>query len=233
MKKISTESKSIKMKSKQVIDTIIEQGMLPLYFNADEIVSVEVLKAVYKAGVKAIEYTNRGEAALSNFKKLAEIKSAEMPGLLLGVGTVKNLEQVKNYIDAGADFLVSPGLVKEIADYAVANNIFYAPGCMTPSEIIAAENAGIKFIKLFPGDMLGPKFLTTIKDIFPKLLFMPTGGVDTTIESIESWFNAGVCAVGMGSKLISKPLMADKNYTAIEENIKKVFEIIKSIKEKP
>ena len=204
--------------------------MLPLYYNADETVSVEILRAVYKAGVKAIEYTNRGEAALSNFKKLVEVRNAEMPGLLLGVGTVKNLEQVKNYIDAGADFLVSPGYVSDIADYAVANNIFYAPGCMTPSEIIAAENAGIKFIKLFPGDILGTKYLSNIKPVFPHLYFMPTGGVDTTKENIESWFKAGVCAVGMGSKLISKQLMETKDYAAIEQQTKTVLDIIKSIK---
>ncbi|HRN49341.1 MAG TPA: bifunctional 4-hydroxy-2-oxoglutarate aldolase/2-dehydro-3-deoxy-phosphogluconate aldolase [Niabella sp.] len=218
------------MDVQQVIDVITGQGMLPLYFNADEEVSVEILRAVYRAGIKAIEYTNRGDAALSNFKKLVEVKNVEMPELVLGVGTVKNLSQVKDYIDVGADFLVSPGLVNEIADYAVANNIFYAPGCMTPSEIIAAENAGVRFIKLFPGDMLGPKFLSTIKDIFPKLLFMPTGGVDTTKESIESWFNAGVCAVGMGSKLISKQLMADRNYIEIENKAKEVLQIIQSIK---
>jgi len=214
----------------QVIDVITGQGILPLYFNADEEVSVEILRAVYRAGIKAIEYTNRGDAALANFKKLVEVKNVEMKELLLGVGTVKNLSQVKDYIDAGADFLVSPGFVKEIADYAVANNIFYAPGCMTPSEIIAAENAGVRFIKLFPGDMLGPKFLSTIKDIFPKLLFMPTGGVDTTKESIEGWFSAGVCAVGMGSKLISKQLMADRNYIEIENKTKAVLQIIQSIK---
>ncbi len=217
-------------KSQQIIDVIIAQGMLPLYFNADEKVSVEVLRAVYKAGVKAIEYTNRGEAALKNFHKLVEVRNSEMSGLLLGVGTVKNLQQVQDYLKAGADFLVSPGFVKEIADYAIANDIFYAPGCMTPSEIIAAENAGIKFIKLFPGDMLGSKYLTSIKDIFPKLLFMPTGGVDTTKENIEGWYNAGVCAVGMGSKLISKKLMEAKDYLTIENETKKVLELIASIK---
>ncbi|WP_346238073.1 bifunctional 4-hydroxy-2-oxoglutarate aldolase/2-dehydro-3-deoxy-phosphogluconate aldolase [Niabella insulamsoli] len=212
------------------IDAIVDQGMLPLYFNADETVSVEVLRSVYKAGVKAIEYTSRGATALANFTKLVEIRNAEMPGLLLGIGTVKNLAQVKEYLAAGADFLVSPGFVAEIATHAVANDILYAPGCMTPTEIIAAENAGVKFIKLFPGDMLGPKYLSTIKDIFPNLLFMPTGGVDTTKENIEGWFNAGVCAVGMGSKLISKQLMADKDYATIEQRTKEVFATIQSIK---
>ena len=153
-----------------------------------------------------------------------------MPGLMLGIGTIKNLQQAESYIAAGADFMVSPGFVKEVADYATGKDIFYAPGCMTPSEIIAAENSGIKFIKLFPGNMLGPEFLSSIKDIFPKLLFMPTGGVDTTKENIEGWFKAGVCAVGMGSKLISKKLMEAKDYITIEKNTKEVLELITSIK---
>src|SRR5205085_7679029 len=130
---------------------IANQGILPLYFNPDETVSVEVLKAIYKAGIKAVEYTNRGEAALRNFKKLIKVRDDETPGLMLGIGTIKNLEQAENYIDAGADFMVSPGFVKEVADYASAKNVFYTPGCMTPSEVIDAENSGIKFIKIFPG----------------------------------------------------------------------------------
>jgi len=216
--------------SKQVTDVIVQQGMLPLYFNADETVTLQVLRAVYKAGVKAIEYTNRGEAALSNFKKMVEVRNSEMEDLLLGVGTIKNLQQAEDYLAAGADFLVSPGFVAEVAKHAVGKDIFYAPGCMTPSEIIAAENAGITFIKLFPGNMLGPEFLSGIKDIFPKLLFMPTGGVDTTRENIEGWYKAGVCAVGMGSKLISKKLMEAKDYATIEVETKKVLELIQSIK---
>jgi len=217
-------------KTQQITDAIIHQGILPLYFNSDETVSVDVLKAIYKGGIKAVEYTNRGDEALNNFIRMTAVRNAEMHDLLLGIGTIKNLKDAKNYIAAGADFLVSPGFVKEIADYAVSKDIFYAPGCMTPSEIIAAENTGIKFIKLFPGNMLGTEFLTTIKDIFPKLLFMPTGGVDTTKENIEGWFKAGVCAVGMGSKLISKKLMEQKDYSTIEKLTREVLDTIQSIK---
>ena len=217
-------------KTQQITDAIIAQGMLPLYFNADENVSLDVLRAIYKAGVKAVEYTNRGEAALKNFTKMTALRNAEMPDLLLGVGTIKNLQQAEDYMKAGADFLVSPGFVKEVAEYAVGKDIFYAPGCMTPSEIIAAENAGIKFIKLFPGNMLGPEFLSGIKDIFPKLLFMPTGGVDTTKENIEGWFKAGVCAVGMGSKLISKKLMEARDYATIEKMTNQVIALIGTVK---
>ncbi|GGP01926.1 bifunctional 4-hydroxy-2-oxoglutarate aldolase/2-dehydro-3-deoxy-phosphogluconate aldolase [Cloacibacterium rupense] len=216
--------------SQKVSEAIVNQGILPLYFNADETVTIEILKSVYKAGIRAIEYTNRGEAALKNFTKMVEIRNAEMPDLLLGVGTIKTLEQAKDFEKAGADFYISPGFVPEVASYLVAKDLFYSPGCMTPTEIITTENAGIKFIKLFPGNMLGPEFLSGIKDIFPHLKFMPTGGVDTTKESIESWYKAGVSAVGMGSKLISKKLMADQDYATIEEETKKVLEVIKSIK---
>lgn len=217
-------------KTQQITDAIVQQGILPLYFNPSEEITLDVLRAIYSAGIKAVEYTNRGDAALSNFKKMVELRNASMPGLLLGVGTIKNMQHATDYLAAGADFLVSPGFVPDVAAHCVANDIFYAPGCMTPTEIIAAENAGVKFIKLFPGDMLGPKFLSTIKDIFPKLLFMPTGGVDTTKDSVESWYKAGVCAVGMGSKLISKPLMEAKDYATIEAETRKVLEVIASVK---
>ncbi len=218
------------MEAIKIQEAIIEQGMLPLYYNASEEISLAVLKAVYASGVKAIEYTNRGDAALHNFGKMVALRDAEMPGLLLGVGTIKNMQQATDYLEAGADFLVSPGFVPDVAAHCVANNIFYAPGCMTPTEIIAAENAGIGFIKLFPGNMLGPEFLSGIKDIFPKLKFMPTGGVDTTKENIEGWFKAGVCAVGMGSKLISKKLMEEKDYATIKRTTTEVLALIKTIK---
>lgn len=215
--------------SQKVSEAIVKQGILPLYFNADENVTIEVLRAIYRAGIKAVEYTNRGEAALKNFAKMVEVRNAEMPDLLLGIGTIKNIDQAKDFHKVGADFFISPGFVPEVAAFLIEKDLFYSPGCMTPTEIIAAENAGVKFIKLFPGNMLGPDFLSGIKDIFPKLLFMPTGGVDTTKESISSWYKAGVSAVGMGSKLISKQLMADQDYTTIEAETKKVLEVIRSI----
>lgn len=217
-------------KSQKAIDAVVAQGILPLYFNPDETVSIEILRAIHKAGIKAVEYTNRGEAAFHNFKKMVAVRNHEMPDMLLGIGTIKNLQQAKDYVGAGADFMVSPGFVAEVAAFAISNDVFYAPGCMTPSEIIAAENAGVKFIKLFPGNMLGPEFLSSIKEIFPKLLFMPTGGVDTTKESIDGWFKAGVCAVGMGSKLISKKLMEAKDYATIESSTREVLALIQSVK---
>jgi 2-dehydro-3-deoxyphosphogluconate aldolase/(4S)-4-hydroxy-2-oxoglutarate aldolase len=217
-------------KIQNVIDAIVQQGMLPLYFNADETVTIEVLRAIYRAGIKAVEYTSRGETAQSNFIKMVDVRNAEMPDMLLGIGTIKNLQQAQEYFAIGADFFISPGFVSEVADFLASKSVLYSPGCMTPTEIIVAENAGIEFIKLFPGNVLGPDFLSGIKDIFPKLLFMPTGGVDTTKENIGGWFKAGVSAVGMGSKLISKQLMADKDYATIESETKAVLSLIHSIK---
>jgi len=214
----------------EITDAIVAQGMLPLYYNSDEEVSIHILKAIYKAGIRAVEYTNRGEAALKNFSRLVEVKNAEMQDMLLGVGTVKTLADAENYFQAGADFFISPGFVPEVAEFVYQKKMFYGPGCMTPSEIIAAENAGVKFIKLFPGNILGTEFLSTIKPVFPDLIFMPTGGVDTTRESIESWFKAGVSAVGMGSKLISKKRMAEKDYQSIESETQKVLELIRTVR---
>lgn len=219
-------------KIQNISDAIVKQGILPLYFNADEQVTLDILKSIYKAGIRAVEYTNRGEAALQNFSKMVELRNAEMPDLLLGIGTIKNVEQAKNFLNAGADFFISPGFVPEVAKFLIDQDLFYSPGCMTPSEIIAAENAGVTFIKLFPGNMLGPDFLSGIKDIFPNLLFMPTGGVDTSLENISGWYKAGVSAVGMGSKLISKNLMAEKDYATIESETKKVLELIADVKSK-
>jgi 2-dehydro-3-deoxyphosphogluconate aldolase / (4S)-4-hydroxy-2-oxoglutarate aldolase len=214
-----------------VTNAIVKQGLLPLYFHKDETVSVEIVRAIYKAGIRAVEYTNRGEEAMLNFAKMIAVRNKEMSDLLLGIGTIKNIETAKKYLHIGADFLVSPGFVPEVAAYAQSKNIFYAPGCMTATEIITAENAGVRFIKLFPGNVLKPEFISSIKDVFPNLLFMPTGGVDVTEESIAAWFAAGVCAVGMGSKLISKKLMDEKDYKKIETDTRSVLALIKAIKD--
>lgn len=217
-------------KIQTVINTIVQQGMLPLYFHANENNSIEVLKALYRAGIKAVEYTSRGETAANNFTKMVAVRNSEMPDLLVGIGTIKTKEQAEKYIEIGADFFISPGFVPEVAALLKEKEILYSPGCMTPTEIMVAENAGIPFIKLFPGNMLGPDFLSSIKDIFPDLIFMPTGGVDTTAENIGAWFKAGVSAVGMGSKLISKQLMANNDFATIESETKKVLRLIQTIK---
>ena len=217
-------------KKNKLLQLIPEQGILPLYFYKDTEVSLEVLRALYRAGIRTVEYTNRGEAALQNFKKMREVCDKELEGMYLGIGTIKNADMAKTFIDAGTDFIICPGLIDEVAHVADKNNMLWVPGCMTPSEIIHAENIGAKMIKLFPGNILGPQFMSAIKALFPDLLFMPTGGVDLDRENITGWFKAGVCAVGMGSKLVSKSLLEQKDYTKIETLTKQAIEIVASVK---
>ena len=217
-------------KKELLLKLIPEQGILPLYFYKDTDVSLQVLRALYNAGIRTVEYTNRGEAALQNFKKMRALCDAEFKDMYLGIGTIKNGHMAQTFIDAGADFIICPGLVEEVAIVCDKNDMLWVPGCMTPSEIIRAENLGAKMIKLFPGNILGPEFMSAIKALFPDLLFMPTGGVDLDKDNIAKWLKSGVCAVGMGSKLVSKQLLEEKNYTKIEELSKQALEILKSLK---
>ena len=213
-------------KKAAILELIPEQGILPLYFNKDEQVSVDILRALYAAGIKTIEYTNRGEEALKNFAKLRRVCDTELQGMYLGIGTIKNAKSAQAFIDAGADYIISPGLVEEVIPVAEKHNLLWIPGCMTPTEIIKAENLGAKLVKLFPGNLLGATFLSGVKSFFPNLLFMPTGGVEVTKESIGGWFKAGVCAVGMGSQLISSAVMEGKQYAELTEATKKAIAII-------
>lgn len=217
-------------KKEQILQLIPQQGFLPLYFFKDTDVSLEVLRTLYSAGVRTVEYTNRGEAALKNFVEMRKLCDTELQGMYLGIGTIKNAGQAQAFIDAGADYIISPGLVEDAAKIADNNNLLWVPGCMTPTEIIRAEQLGARFVKLFPGNILGVAFLQAIKELFPDILFMPTGGVDLDKDNIAGWFKAGVAAVGMGSKLISKPLLEQKNYSKIESLTKEVVNIIKAIK---
>src|SRR5690349_9148329 len=166
------------MLSHTEIKNIIQwQGVLPLFFAEDEAVSIEVLKALYEAGIRVIEYTNRGENALRNFKALKNICASDYKDMLLGVGTIKSADAANAFINARADFLISPAYVDEVFDVAAEKNILWIPGCMTSTEINKAELKSITMVKLFPGSLLGPSYVTAIKEIFPAIQFMPTGGV--------------------------------------------------------
>lgn len=201
------------MRSKQDIqDSIIEQGMLPLFFNPSADISIDVTRTLYKAGIRVIEYTNRGEAALENFKVLKQLQQHELPDLHLGIGTIKTAYQANEYVDAGADFIISPIVNAEVAAVAIRNDMLWVPGCMTPTEIHNAQQFGASLVKLFPANILGPGFVSAVKELFPGLLMMPTGGVEMDAANLKGWFSAGVSAVGMGSKLITKSVLEQKNY---------------------
>lgn len=213
------------------ISILVEQGLLPLYFHADKEVSANILRALYRAGVKVVEYTNRGAEALSNFKHLRSVSDKELPGMFLGAGTIKTDKHAREFIDAGADFLISPGWSKKVAKVANHENILWAPGCMTPSEIMKAEDYGVELIKLFPGSSLGPGFVSAIKELFPNLLFIPTGGVKLEEDNLRSWFKSGVCAVGAGSTLIDKKAIDLGEYATLESLTASTIDLIQYVRQ--
>ena len=217
-------------KKETLLKLIPEQGILPLYYFKDAEVSVGLLRALYQAGIRAIEYTNRGEQALKNFEVMRKVCDEEMKDMYLGIGTIKNGDMAKAFIDAGTDFIVCPGLVKKVGEVADKHDMLWVPGCMTPTEIIKAESLGAKVIKLFPGNLLGPSFVSTIKELFPGLLFMPTGGVEVNKDNLTAWFKSGVCAVGMGSKLVTKPIMENKQYDELTKLTQEALALVKSCK---
>lgn len=218
-------------KIKAIQNLIISQGVLPLYFNKSEELSVEIMRSLYTAGVRTLEYTNRGEEALENFRKMRTVSIKECPEMRLGVGTIRDARSARAFILEGADYLISPGLINEVAEVADEHGMLWIPGCMTPSEILTAERMGARFIKLFPGNVLGPGYMSAIRDLFPNISFMPTGGVESNPDNIKAWFSAGVSAVGLGSKLISNELMRERQYGVLADQTRAVLEMVKSVRE--
>ncbi|HLK28992.1 MAG TPA: hypothetical protein VKT28_10430 [Puia sp.] len=202
------------------------QGLLPLFYHDDLQVCISVVKALYEGGARVIEFTNRGENALKNFNALVKERDKSMNDLMLCAGTIKTPEHAAKFIDAGADVLISPVFDSSVCDVAYMQKILWIPGCMTPTEIHQAEKAGCNLIKLFPGDLLKPSFVEAIKPLFPNIDFVVTGGVDTSKENITAWFKAGVCGVGMGSKLMTKDILKNGDYAAITSSVRNVLQII-------
>lgn len=218
-------------KKKQAIQLLLQEKLLPLYYHESAEVSIGILRALYDAGLKIVEYTNRGDNALQNFKQLKKAVKQSMPGMLLGIGTIKNAKQARQYIKAGADFIVCPSINEDVAKVVSDAGLLWIPGCMTPTEIVIAENAGATIVKIFPGNILGPTYLNAIKELFPGLKFMPSGGVEAEENNLKAWFISGVAAVGMGSKLITKEIMQHKNYELLNTVAKEILALVKRVSE--
>lgn len=204
------------MERRQLINEITDEGFLPLFYHDDASICLEVIKALYEGGVRTIEFTNRGSKAFDNFEKLVSFRLKNMEDLRLGIGTIRNNEEAVRFISAGADFLVSPCFDDGVQDAADFHKVLWIPGCMTPTEINNALQAGQTLIKLFPGNVLGPGFVEAIRPLFPDGRFLVTGGVEPTTESISKWFSSGVAGVGMGSKLITKAIIERKDFDGLK-----------------
>ncbi|WP_430898307.1 MULTISPECIES: bifunctional 4-hydroxy-2-oxoglutarate aldolase/2-dehydro-3-deoxy-phosphogluconate aldolase [unclassified Paraflavitalea] len=218
------------MENRLIIQKVKEQGIIPLFFHSDLQVSINVIDALYKAGIRIVEYTNRGEAALVNFTALVKEKKTRWPELLLAIGTIKTSKEADSFISAGADFIIAPVVTPEVAYTVHEAGKLWIPGCMTPTEIATAHGLGARFVKLFPGNILGPGFVSAIKELFPDMLFMPTGGVELTEKNLTEWFSTGVIAVGLGSKLITKEVLESQQYDQLTALTQKGLELVRSIK---
>jgi 2-dehydro-3-deoxyphosphogluconate aldolase/(4S)-4-hydroxy-2-oxoglutarate aldolase len=214
---------------KVILQSILGQGILPLFYWESPAVCLKVMQTLYKAGVRAVEYTNRGVAALDNFTMLKKVLSVEAPDLYLGIGTVKSKREAEDFVAAGADFLVSPIVNPEVAEVAERFGLLWIPGCMTPTEIFMAQQHKAGLIKIFPANILGPEFVSSIRELFQDQLFIPTGGVEIDENNIRAWVKAGVSAVGLGSKLISKDVLKNESYDLLYENTLLALKIARKV----
>ena len=200
----------------QVLDAIVSTGMVPVYYNKDVEIAKQVVKACYEGGVRAFEFTNRGDFAHEVFAELIKFATKECPELVLGVGSIVDAGTASLYLQLGANFVVGPLFNPEIAKVCNRRLVPYTPGCGSVSEIGFAQEVGCDLCKIFPaGNVGGPSFVKNIKAPMPWSMIMATGAVEPTEENLSAWFKAGVTCVGMGSKLFPKEMIAAGNWEAI------------------
>ncbi|MEP0262625.1 bifunctional 4-hydroxy-2-oxoglutarate aldolase/2-dehydro-3-deoxy-phosphogluconate aldolase [Dokdonia sp.] len=214
----------------EVAQAMKETGIVPLFYNESLDVGKQILRACYNGGARVIEFTSRGENAHKVFDALCAFAKAELPQLILGVGSITDGAAASLYMQLGANFIVTPVLREDIAVVCNRRKILWSPGCGSLTEIARAEELGCEIVKLFPGGIYGAQFVKAIKGPCPWTSIMPTGGVSPTRESLEEWFNAGVTCVGMGSKLIAPDANGNWDYKIIEDKTKHAIALVRSIR---
>lgn len=209
-----------------VLQTCEAQGMMPLFYHPDVELGKEVLKACYQGGARLLEFTHRGDFAHLVFAELNRYCAAELPELIMGVGSVTDAGAASMYMQMGANFVVSASLRQDISRVCNRRKVPYMPGCGSLTEIGMAEEWGCDIVKLFPGSVYGPGFVKAIKGPQPWTQIMPTGGVSTERANLKAWFDAGVTCVGLGSKLISKQVLMDRNLADLEQRVRETLGLI-------
>ena len=213
----------------EVASEMKKTGLIPLFFHTDVELGKQVLKACYDGGARLMEFTSRGDFAFEIFGALNKYALAELPGMILGAGSITDAGAASLYMQLGANFIVTPVLREDIAIVCNRRKVLWSPGCGTLTEIARAEELGCEIVKLFPGEIYGPKFVAAIKGPCPWTSIMPTGGVSPTEENLRGWFEAGVTCVGMGSQLISKEIILNKDFKALNKAINPVNATVKAI----
>ena len=216
-----------------VLSAIIDQGVIPVFYHPDVQVCKDVIQACANGGAKCIEFTNRGDFAWQVFMEVTQHFQKADPSVIMGVGSVVDAPTAGLYIANGANFVVGPMTNPEVARLCNRRGIPYSPGCGSATEVSEAQELGCEIVKVFPGSCVGgPDFVSNIRGPMPWTKLMPTGGVDPTEESLTKWFKAGIVAAGMGSKLITKDMLAAKDYKGIEKKVADTIALIKKIRGK-
>lgn len=205
--------------------------MVPLFYHPDVSLGKEVLRACYEGGARLLEFTNRGDFAHDVFGELNAFALKELPGMLLGVGSVTDAGTTSLYLQMGAQFVVTPVLREDIAVTCNRRKVLWSPGCGSLTEIARAEELGAEIVKLFPGSTYGPGFIKAIRGPQPWTLIMPTGGVSPNEENLRGWFSAGAACVGMGSKLISSDLLKARDFSSIQQRVQDTLALIQTIRQ--
>jgi 2-dehydro-3-deoxyphosphogluconate aldolase/(4S)-4-hydroxy-2-oxoglutarate aldolase len=214
----------------EVALTMEKTGLVPLFYHPDIELGKKVITACYQGGARIIEFTNRGDFAHEVFSALNRYALRELPGLIMGAGSVVDAGTAALYMQFGANFIVTPVFREDIALACNRRKVLWSPGCGTLTEIARAEELGCEIVKVFPGGTYGPGFVKAIKGPHPWTSIMPTGGVSPTEENLKGWIDAGVTCVGMGSKLITKDALASGNFAAIEQKTKEAISLIQRLR---
>jgi 2-dehydro-3-deoxyphosphogluconate aldolase/(4S)-4-hydroxy-2-oxoglutarate aldolase len=215
----------------EVAQKMAEQGMVPLFYNQDIELGKKVLRACYAGGARLLEFTNRGDYAHEAFAALNKYCEAELPEMIMGVGSVTDAGTTSLYLQLGANFVVTPVLREDIAIACNRRKVLWSPGCGSLTEICRAEELGCEIVKLFPGGTYGPEFVKNIKGPQPWTSVMPTGGVSPTEDNLKGWFNAGVTCVGMGSQMISSDILKDGTFEVLEKRVADTLALIKKLRQ--
>lgn len=216
------------MDNKQFIAYAAQHKIVPVFFHNNVDVAIQVVQASYDAGIRIFEFVNRGETGLTTFKALTGHFS-DVIDLKIGVGTIFDSTTAQQFIDSGAQFIVSPGLVQDLAVYCKEHKIAYIPGIGTITEAITAMQLGCDMIKLFPANVIGSAFAKAVKSVMPQLAIMPTGGIEPTQDSLKVWFDAGVNCIGMGSQLFDNEKIKNHDFNKLSEDISKAVLIANNL----
>ena len=213
------------------LNEVHDIGLVPLFYTPDYDTALGLTNACGEGGAHVIEFVNRGPGALEVFRKVEAWCAQNLPQAILGIGSIVDAPTAALFLDAGANFVVSPCMDEETATLCHKRKIPYMPGCGTVTEIHKAHTLGVDICKLFPGgEVGGPAFVKGVLAPCPWASLMPTGGVSPTRDSLEPLIKAGIICAGMGSKLISKEIMETKNFTKLQTTIQDCVELIQTIR---